>query len=465
MELQRNHQPFATVAPAINAQGGHHRVSFWHETVDIRPGAALQGEQRAQVAIVGGGFTGLSIAYYLKRYAPELDVVLLEQGVVGHGASGRNGGFAMPLVGWDLLYVVQKLGDAQAHMAYSMMYRAVAHVKTLAQRHAIDCDLETTGYLMINTCAAREARARQEYEAAQRLGFDHAWLDARALQEHIRSEGFLSGIYDPHPCILNPAKFARGMKTVVESMGVRVYEQTPVERLHDGKPIAITTPEGVVRAEQVVMAVNGYGESLGFKKNRVLPVHTYIVMTEPLSGRELEEIGWGAKRTSLETARHFIHYFRLTADNRILFGGEDAQIYAGGALLDSDAGIQESLKERFREYFPALKHVKFTHGWGGVLGVGLDMFPAYGTGGDHGTIYHACAYAGHGVSLSNYAGAIMAPPILDKAGIALPGDAIDEAKPFFYNREPQWLPGDPLRYWGMQAYRGALRLHDWWQGA
>ena len=194
MELKRDHRPFATVAPAIDAHGAHHRVSFWHETVDVVPGPPLRGEHRAQVAIVGGGFTGLSIAYYLKTYAPELEVVLLEAGVVGHGASGRNGGFAMPLLGWDLLYAVQQLGDAPAHTAYRMMYRAVEHVKGLVARHGIDCDLESTGYLLINTCAAREDRARKELEAAQRLGFDHVWLDGPGVREHIQSDGFLSGV-------------------------------------------------------------------------------------------------------------------------------------------------------------------------------------------------------------------------------------------------------------------------------
>lgn len=166
MHLKRDDRPFQSVAPAVR-DGRYQPVSYWHETVDIVPGEPLREALSCDVAIVGGGFTGLSIAYHLKRFHPSLDVVLLEQGVVGHGASGRNGGFAMPLLGWDLLDAVKKLGEAEAGKAYRLMYAAVDHVKAVVREHAIDCDLEATGYLLLHTCAAREKRARKELESAQ----------------------------------------------------------------------------------------------------------------------------------------------------------------------------------------------------------------------------------------------------------------------------------------------------------
>ncbi len=463
MDLSSNQAVYGSFPVAVEKSGAYRPASFWQETVDISPGEPLAKDVNCDVAIVGGGFTGLSVAYHLKRAKPDLEVVILERAVVGHGASGRNGGFAMPLLGWDLLYAVEKLGDQKARAAYGLMYDAVAHLKRLVAEEGIDCDLESTGYLLLNTCAAREARARRELEASHRLGFDHEWLEGDALETHIRSDHFCSGVFDPHPCILNPAKLARGMKALVEGLGVRIYEQTPLESLLDGETARLRTPSGEIRAKQVVLALNGYGASLGFLEARVLPVHTYIVLTEPLEDAQLDAIGWGAKRTSLETARNYIHYFRLTADNRILFGGEDAQIYYGDTYRDEDSGIFDALKARLRSYFPALKDVQFTHAWGGVLGVSLDMFPTFGVGGAHNTIYHAGAYAGHGVSLSNYAGAILAPAILKAAGISDVSEG--PPLPFFYNRKPMWLAPDPLRYAGMQVYRRALFAQDRWQGA
>ena len=463
MKLELDETPFAGVGAAVGPDGHHNPVSFWHETVTVSPTPALAEHTTCDVAIVGGGFTGLTTAIYLKKYKPDWDVVVLERAVCAHGASGRNGGFAMPLIGWDLLYAVEKLGLEAGGEAYRFMYGAVAHLKEMVKEHGIVCDLEETGYILLNTCARREARAKRELAASHKLGFDHVWLEGASLEEHIKSTRFRSGIFDPHPCIINPAKLARGLKEVAERLGVRVYEQSPLQELVDGAPVTLKTANGSVKAPRVVMAVNGYGASLGFKKSRILPVHTYIVLTEPLTQAQLEEIGWAKKRASLETARNFIHYFRLTADNRILFGGEDAELFYGGAYHDRFERIFVDLKRAFYEMFPALRDVRITHQWGGVLGVTMDMFPTFGVGGDKGTIYHAAGYSGHGVSLANYAGKVLAPKILADAGVRdLPPSP---GLPFFWNREPMWLPPDPLRYAGMRVYRQALRAQDVLEGA
>lgn len=463
MHLKLDPRPFAGVKTALRPDGQHQAVSFWHETVSISPGAPLSERVECDVAIVGGGFTGLSCAIYLKKYHPEWEVVVLERAVCAHGASGRNGGFAMPLIGWDLQYAADTLGVQRAATAYRFMYDAVDHLKSMVQEHAIDCDLESTGYILLNTCKRREARARRELATAHAMGFEHTWLEGSALEDHIRCAQFRSGVFDPHPCIINPAKLARGLKEVAEGLGVRVYEQSPLEELIDGHPATLRTANGSVEARQVVLAVNGYGASLGFMKARILPVYTYIVMTEPLSEAQLDAIGWRQKRASLETARNFIHYFRLTADNRILFGGEDAELYYQGAYRDAHERCFIDLERAFQRFFPALADVRFTHRWGGVLGVTMDMFPTFGVGGARSNIYHAAGYSGHGVSLSNYAGKVLAPRMLADAGIKdLPEEPM---QPFFWGRDPMWLPPDPLRYAGMRVYRQALRWQDTFEGA
>jgi len=464
MDLRLDDSPFATVPAPVTETGAYRPASFWQETVALSPGAPLTGDVSCDVAIVGGGFTGLSTACELKKAAPSLEVVLIERAVVGHGASGRNGGFVMPLIGWSLADVAEKLGEEGAARACHLLREAVEHTKKVIRDNAISCDLEETGYLLLATCPARQERLRHEIELAHRFGFDPQWLEGPALTEHIRSDAFLAGVFDPHPAVVNPAKLVRGLKGLAEKLGVRIYEQTPLERLVDGRPVVLQTPKGLVRADQVLLAVNGYGASLGLFTSRIHPAHTYIILTEPLSGADLEAIGWGKKRTSLETDRNFIHYFRLTADNRILFGGEDATLYYGGKLLDAHPPTFRRLEARFREYFPALNSIRFTHRWGGVLAVTFDMFPTFGRGGKCGTIYHAAGYSGHGVALGNYAGKILAPHILKQAGLPVPGDELPT--PFFFGRTPPLsLPGDPFRYVAMQLYRAALHAQDWWQKA
>lgn len=463
MRLRLNTAPFKTVPSAIGEDGAYRPVSFWQTTVDITPGEPLNENLSCDVVIIGGGYTGLSVARHLKQLDPALDVVLLEHSIVGHGASGRNGGFAMPLLGWDLYETTRALGEGEAKRAYDLMYRAVDYVKRTVADEGIDCDLEATGYVLVNPCAARERRARHELAVAHDMGYEHRWLDREELGEYIKGTGYRSGVFDPHPCIVNPAKLARGLKAAAERLGVRIYERTPVLELNEGMPAVIRTPGGEVRARQVALCLNGFGGAMGFMKSQILPVHTYIVLTEPLSQAQLESIGMAKNRASIETARNLIHYFRLTADNRIAFGGEDAELYPGGGYRTSDPRIEEALRRRFRQYFPPLKDVEFTHAWGGVLGVTLDMFPTFGQGGEHRNVFHACGYSGHGVSLSNYSGSIMAPVMLRAAGrkdIAPPEDM-----PFFWQRKPIALPPDPLRYWGLRAYRQALRAHDTLMGA
>lgn len=460
MRLKLNRQPFATAKSTVDESGRYRPISFWQETVAVAPGEPLRGALDCDVAIIGGGYTGLSTACELKRLDPGLSVVVLEQAVVGHGASGRNGGFAMPLIGWDLSDAKRQLGDEGAQAAYRLMYDAVDHLKETVAREQIACDLEATGYLLISSAPAHDAHIEHEAELGSKLGFDLRLLDAAAVREHVRSDSFRNGVFDPHPAIVNPAKLARGLKAVAERLGARVYEQTPLVALDDGEPVRLATPEGSIRAKCVVLAVNGYGAALGFMASRIVPVHTFIVLTEPLTDRQLEEIGWAARRTSLETTRNFIHYFRLTADNRIAFGGEDATLYWQGGYRDADATSFARLEARFREFFPSLRGVRFTHRWGGVLGVTLDMFPTFGQGGERETIFHAAGYSGHGVALSNYAGKILAPRIAER--LQQGAHCAGCAHPFFWNRSPTWLPGEPFRYFGLQVYRRALRMQDWW---
>ncbi len=457
ISLRADPGPFVELPPSVSSGGNYQPVSFWQETVAVEPCEKLSADTTCDVVILGGGYTGLSAAYELKRAQPSLDVVVLERDVVGHGASGRNGGFLMPLLGWNLAKTVRSLGRERAAQGYRVMYDAIAHTRAVIERENIDCDLEDSGYLLLATSRQRLKHVREEAELGKQLGFGYEYFEGTALQEHVDSDGFLGGCFDPDCSILNPAKLARGLKVAVERLGVRVYEQTSADSLEDGESIRIGTDHGKLTARAAVVAVNGYGSALGFMKNQVIPVHTYIVLTEPLSDAQLAAIGWH-KRTSLETSRNFIHYFRLTADNRILFGGEDAKLFFKGRLRDADEDCFQRLEVRLRSFFPALGETKVTHRWGGVVGVTLDMFPTFGASGRQGNVFYGCGYSGHGVSLANYAGKIIAPAVLKRLGLA----ATEVAPPLRFGREPWRLPPEPLTFVGMQAYRLALHAADRW---
>lgn len=455
MPMHIHRKDFEAVGPSVGDQG-YMPVSFWQETVSVSPNRPLEDSLSCDVVILGGGYTGLSTAYELKRSRPDLDVVILEKEVVGHGASGRNGGFVMPLLGWNLAHCINKLGRAKAREAYQTMYAAVDHTVDIIRREAIDCDLEETGYLLLATSTRGEKHVAEEAALGDALGFGYRHLRGDELAEHVIGDGFRSGCFDPHTAIVNPAKLARGLKERVEALGVQIYEQSAAESVSSEGGVLVTTASGSVRARAGLLALNGYGPSMGFMRTKVVNAHTFIVLTEPLSDAQLRSIGWGNKRTSLETSRNFIHYLRLTADNRIAFGGNDATVYWSCRFEDRDEKIFAGLEKAFRSFFPGLADVSITHRWGGPIGITLDMFPSFGEVPRYKGLFHAGAYCGHGVSLANYAGRIMAPAILESLGL----DNTPTSAPVRFGRAPFYVGHGPIRFVGMHAYRAALHAAD-----
>lgn len=455
-------KPFRRVDRDIIKEGRYQAISFWQDTVDIRPGAPLEGETSCDVAVVGGGFTGLSVARELKKAEPSLDVVVLERIAVGHGASGRNCGFAVPVIGMDLSDAAAKLGEKGCKEAYELTYRAMDHLRDTIKEEGIACDMEETGFLLLATCGARERRLREHAALAQRLGFGIEWIDEDGLADFIRSDSFCGGAYDARPFLVNPVKLARGLMRDAAAKGVRFFEQTPVVELREGSPLTMRTPGGSVTAKCGVLCLNGYGGALGFQRRGILPINVYTVLTEPLSDAEVEGIGWAKRRTSLEVNRNLIHAFRLTADNRILFAGEDGVLYFRGRYEDTNTGVTATLKRRLKTYFPSLANKAFTHEWGGLVGVALDVFPTFGRSPGMENLFHAAGYGGTGVSLGNYAGVLLTPHILKELGLP-PNRALEE--PFFFNKQPFRFPAEPIAYAGMQAYIWGLKVQDSWQGA
>jgi glycine/D-amino acid oxidase-like deaminating enzyme len=427
--------------------------SYWLTTRDYRPGAPLRGDRTVDVAIVGGGFTGLSSAYHLKKMDPALRIALLENQVIGFGASGRNGGFNMTLFGLTLGITALRFGKARAREAHLYMERAVDLLRDLVAEEHLDCDYEHPGFLRVATSEKYRARIQEEIELAHRLGLAGIeWLEPRELEREVRSPLYQGAWWEPRCGILNPARLAWSWKDRLASMGVALYEQTPVNGLfRRGASVILQTPGGRVFADKVVLATNAWSHLFPGLRRRQIPVWTHIVLTEPLTRSHFAAIGW-QNRQGIEDARNLVHYYRLTADNRLLMGGRDVSFTTGEDMeKDLDPPTFAGLQEDVRQLFPALSDIGFTHQWGGPVSVPLDMAPAIGTLGDKNVVY-SIGCVGHGVSLTHLNGNTIADLILERK--------TDLTDVFFVNRRTlPWPPG-VLRNLAIRGILGYMQWED-----
>ena len=382
---------------------------FWMSLDAYAPNAPLRTNVRADLAIVGGGFTGLWTAYHALRRVPGRRVTVIEREVVGYGASGRNGGFAMTSAHRSLKTLSAYVGDAEARKIYLMSRRAVQGVTETIVREGIQCDARATGVTIVSNTAPQDRRIELELETAARLGVadDFIALDTAAAQARIHSERIRRGFHERHCTLVNPARLARGLKATVEKLGATVYEHTGVRGWRpNGRGVTIETTGGVVEADQMVLAVNAYGAERQETRAGVVPFYTYICGTRVLTPNEWSSVGWDA-REGAEDRRDGLHYFRPSPDGRILWGGRNAPMHANGphVRFDQDERQRRRLRETFEWFFPQLKHVPFEYHWGGPIGMTRDFLPIVGLFPDASRrVAYAYGYNGHGVSTTFLAG-------------------------------------------------------------
>lgn len=427
--------------------------SFWLSSSPYAPTPALEGTLDVDVAVVGGGYTGLTTAFFTKQAAPELRVALLEAEVIGFGASGRNGGFAMTKVGMMPSVTAWRFGKRRAREAHEYGVRSERLVHDCVHDLGLACDYERPGFLWVATSDRYRRRLEKEIEFVQALGITGVeLLDEHQLRERVRSPLYVgSAWWEPDSGILNPAKLAWSWKDRIVERGVDVHESTPVTGIErrDGR-VVLTTPAGTVRAWKVVLATNAWSHLLPGLESKQVPVWTYIVLTEPLSDDQLEPI-W-SHRESVEDFRDLVHYYRLTADNRILFGGRDVTLSRGRDMdRDDDAIIYEKLRGDLKATFPSLSGVRFTHAWGGPVSATLDLFPALGYLGGR-DIAYAIGCVGHGVAMCHLHGQTLRDLILERD--------TDLTGTFFVNRRVVPFPPEPLRHAVMDGIVGFMRWED-----
>lgn len=431
------------------------RKGFWLGTFGpYTPNPTPVGSVRADVAIIGGGFTGLAAAYFIKKAEPSLKVVVLEGEVVGFGASGRNGGFSMTLFGLTMGITAFRFGKDAARQAQHYMERAVDLVDELVKEHGIECEYEYTGFLRVATTPKYARRIQEELALARSLGIEGVeWIDEAQLREQVRSPAYLGAWWEPRCAILNPAKLVRGMKGVAQKVGAVVYENAPVDQVsREGKGFRLRTASGEVEADKVVLATNAYSARFPQLRAAQMPIHTHIVLTEPLTPEQRSEIGW-QNRQGIEDARNFVHYYRLTKENRLLMGGERVQYYFdNGTRQDAHAPTFRRLEEHIRKIHPVLKGIRITHRWGGPVSGNIDFAPNMGYLGKDKNAVFSIGCMGHGVSMTHLNGWTIADLILEKR--------TERTEVFFVNRSYIPFPDEPLRSVGVNLVLNLMKAED-----
>ncbi len=421
-------------------------LSFWWDSLpDELAGpvrSPLDGSTRADVAIVGGGYTGLWTAYYLATADPGLRVVVLEASTAGFGASGRNGGWASALFPTSLESVARASSREAADAMQRAMFDTVDEVGRVARTEAIDCHFRKGGTISLARTAVQLERARDEVAGSRRWGFGpehHALLSADEARERLGATDVLGATYSPHCARIHPARLVRGLATVVERLGVTLHEGTRVRAIEPG---VVRTDRGDVRAERIVRATEAWTSQLPGSQRDIAPVYSLVLATEPLPPSFWDEVGLRAGETFADH-RHLIIYGQRTADDRLVFGGRGAPYHLGSRIrpeYDRDPKVYDELWRVLRDLFPAIAGHAVTHRWGGPLAIPRDWFPSVGLDPATGLGWGG-GYVGDGVASSNLAGRTLADLVL--------GQSTERTSlPWVNHRSPRWEP-EPLRWIGV----------------
>jgi glycine/D-amino acid oxidase-like deaminating enzyme len=418
------------------------------------PAAALDGVDRADLAVVGAGYSGLWTALLAKERDPHRDVVVIEAGTAGWAASGRNGGFCSSSIthGYDNgasrfpdeMDTLERLGRAN-----------LDEIEETVRRYRIDCDFARTGELLVATADWQARELAEAAAAAARRGLDVAYLDTEAVRAEVDSPTYVAGLWDRTGCaMVDPAKLVWGLRRAGESLGVRFYDNSPVERITSSdEGLALHTWRGRLDATKVALATGAHGRLLRRLRHFVVPVYDYALMTEPLTDAQLKTIGWQNRQGIGDSGNQF-HYYRLTADNRILWGGYDAIYYNGGRIAvghDQREATFEVLAHHFAATFPQLADVRFTHKWGGVIDTCSRFSGFFGTA-FRGRLAYAIGYTGLGVGATRFGANVM----LDLLG----GEATERTRLKMVRRKPIPFPPEPLRSAVIQLTRWSIARAD-----
>lgn len=419
-------------------------TSVWAATaLPIDPLAPLKGDRRADVVIIGAGFTGLSTAYHLSSRYPDRKVVVLEARRVGNGASGRNGGMALHWING-----VEVRDAERARQLYRVTTETLEWISSVAKEHGFPLRFRRNGCMEIVTDNERGDEAHKKAELLASWGLPIQYLHGKDLTERLRAEGAVGATFDSSTGRLHGLDLLHGLRGVLLSRGVEIYEESPVVRIDEGKEHVVSTPSGTVRAPAMVLATNGYTPSLGYFRGGVIPLHSHCIATEPLPMERWRELGWGDVAAFSDDLDR-IAYASLSEDGRLLFGGggNGAYSYYYGGRTSAPRTPEKQfafVRSVLDRYFPGARDVKLAQRWTGTLGITMSRVCSMGVTGDHKNVFYALGYSGHGVVLANVAGRVLCDLYSD------------HHEPWrdmpFYQTWLGGIPPEPLRWIGYHAF-------------
>ncbi|MFH9266475.1 NAD(P)/FAD-dependent oxidoreductase [Streptomyces sp. NPDC017546] len=448
--------PAAMRTAAARSIAGAKPVAFWlDDPAKPDPLPALTGDAHTDLLVVGGGYSGLWTALIAKERDPDRDVVLIEGHEVGWAASGRNGGFCAASLTHGLANGVERWPDEIAKLE-ELGERNLDAIEAAVARYGIDCEFERTGEIDVATEPHQLQELREWHEEIVGLGITGVdFLDRDALRAEVDSPTFLGGLWDRRGvAMLHPAKLAWGLKRACLELGVRIHEHTRgLDLVRSGSGMAVRTPYGRIFARRVALGTNIFPSLVKRIRPYTVPVYDYALMTEPLTPEQLDSIGWKGRQGLGDSANQF-HYFRLSADNRILWGGYDA-IYPYGGRLSADLDQRPEtflkLAEQFFTCFPQLSGLNFSHAWGGAIDTCSRFTAFFGTA-HQGRVAYASGYTGLGVGSTRFGAEVM----LD----LLSGEETARTRLEMVRSKPLPFPPEPFAWAGIEITKRSLARAD-----
>lgn len=425
LEIDDNHSLWATYTP------------------DYRPSSPLNQSITTDLAIIGGGFTGVSTAYHFSRRYPEKKVVLLEAKGLANGASGRNGGM---MLNW--IYGVEHPTPETVKRIYEATSGAIAMILGIIREHQLEVSYRQDGCLEVKTTTESAEAAHAETELLNQLGIPIQYLDKAALRDKIELEKAYGAMFDSSEGQLNGAQFIRALRPVLIEQGVEIYEQTPVLKVKEGTEVVLTTPQGEVRAKAIVLATNGYTGKLGYFRKAVFPLHSHVFATAPLSEEQQAALGWHSAAAYADDVNR-ISYSSRTPEGHIVFGGGsnasyDYQFNNGTAYPHNINRAVKAMQQTMAGYLPKSQQLPIAHRWTGTLAISFRRNCSVGVMGENRNVYYGLGYSGHGVVMANLAGKVITD--------IYSGDDEQWRDLPFYQASFAPIPLEPFRWMGYQLF-------------
>lgn len=422
------------------------------------PSAALVQRIDVDLVVVGGGYTGLWAALIAAERDPSRRIAVIEADRVGHAASGRNGGFCSSSLTHGLVNGLERF-ESEIDTLQRLGHANLDEIESAVRRHGIDCDFERSGNLEVAVAPWMVEPLREQYELLRHHGEEVTWLDGAEARAQLDSPTYEAAIWRRSgEAMVDPARLAWGLAAACRSLGVKIYESTPMTSLDRiGTSMVVTTPRGAITGRAVVLGTGAFDPVVPSMRRRLAAVYDHALATEPLSDTQLASIGWAGRQGVSDTTNLFHYYRRFTDPDggvRILWGGYDAVYHYGNKVhpsLEQNDRTHGLLAQQFFETFPQLEGLDFSHRWGGLIDTNTRFSVGFGTAFE-GQVAYAAGYTGLGVGATRF-GAEVCLDLLDRPDSDL--CALD-----FVRRRPLPFPPEPIRWIGITITRKEYERAD-----